>query len=267
MSKRNMSLKIQPVDVDEDDLNLEELDPFIFPSCTVGIGSVASGKSTLLFNLIRILQPVFGDNVIIFSPTFTNDPIMNKLMEDDLILQYYESFSNETLQRVLKVIGEDPDPKSKYLIVFDDILGMKNISNNIMGKDSKFLQQFVSTYRHGSGICREGQISIMFFIQHYKSLLTTLRVNTSYMMFLGKHSQKNRKQYAEELSYLTDGDEDKFHEIWNKCKAGKYDFIMCDMRKQRIYKNLDTLMYSQEQELKGEENKIDLKDKTEDNKK
>ena len=55
----------------------------------------------------------------------------------------------------------------------------------------------------------------MFFIQHYKSLLTTLRVNTSYMMFLGKHSQKNRKQYAEELSYLTDGDEDKFHEISN----------------------------------------------------
>ena len=36
---------------------------------------------------------------------------MNKLMEDDLILQYYESFSNETLQRVLKVIVEDPDPK------------------------------------------------------------------------------------------------------------------------------------------------------------
>ena len=209
----NNSLQIKPVDVDEDDLNLEELDPFIFPSCLVGIGSVASGKSTLLFNLIRILQPVFGDNVIIFSPTFTNDPIMNKLMEDDLILQYFESFSNETLQRVLKVIGEDLDPKSKYLIVFDDILGMKNISNNVMGKDSKFLQQFVSTYRHGAGICREGQISIMFFIQH---------------------------------------------EVWNQSKSGKYDFIMMDMRKQRIYKNLDTLMYSQEENQKSEDNKIDL---------
>ena len=94
----------------------------------------------------------------------------------------------------------------------------------------------------------------MFFIQHYKSLLTTLRVNTSYMMFLGKHSQKNRKQYAEELSYLTDGDENKFHEIWNESKAGKYDFIMMDMRKQKIYKNLDKLMYSQENELNGEDN-------------
>tara|TARA_R110000822_G_scaffold22213_7_gene70013 strand:- start:5384 stop:6178 length:795 start_codon:yes stop_codon:yes gene_type:complete len=260
----NNSLQIKPVDVDEDDLNLEELDPFIFPSCLVGIGSVASGKSTLLFNLIRIMQPVFGDNVIIFSPTFTNDPIMNKLMEDDLILQYFESFSNETLQRVLKVIGEDLDPKSKYLIVFDDILGMKNISNNVMGKDSKFLQQFVSTYRHGAGICREGQISIMFFIQHYKSLLTTLRVNTSYMMFLGKHSQKNRKQYAEELSYLTDGNEDKFHEVWNQSKSGKYDFIMMDMRKQRIYKNLDTLMYLQEENQKSEDNKIDLKNNPDD---
>ncbi len=34
-----------------------------------------------------------------------------------------------------------------------------------------------------------------------------------------------------------------------------------DMRKQRIYKNLDTLVYSQEDNLNSEDNKIDLKNK------
>lgn len=245
-------LVIKPVDIDEDKFNRVDFDPFIFPSTFVGVGAVASGKSTLMFNLIEKLEPVFGDNIIIFSPTATNDPILLKLIEDDMILEYFDSYSNETLQRILEVISED-DPKNKYMIIFDDILGMDNLASHMMSKEAKFLNRFISTYRHGAGIAHEGQISTMWFIQHYKSLLPTLRVNTSYIAFLGKHSEKNLKQYAEELSTIVGGSEQKFMELYNESKRDRYGFMMIDLRKLRVYKNLDTLLYD---DFSENENKV-----------
>ena len=235
--------KIKPVEIDESRYNKEELGHFEFPSTFIGIGAVAAGKSTLMFNLINMLKPVFDDNVIIFSPTATNDPILLKLVEDELVLEVFETYSNETLQRILEVIKDDPDEKQKYLIIFDDILGMANMANNHISKEARFLNSFISTYRHGAGICQEGRISCMWFIQYYKSLLPTLRVNASYVSFLGKHSEKNIKQYAEELSTVCGGSENKFMELWNTCKGGRYDFMTIDLRKLRVFKNLDKLVY------------------------
>jgi len=40
------TLEIQPVEIDEEKFNKTELDPFIFPSCTIVLGAVASGKTT-----------------------------------------------------------------------------------------------------------------------------------------------------------------------------------------------------------------------------
>ena len=237
------SFKIKPVEIDESKYNKEELGNFMFPSTFIGIGAVASGKSTLLFNLINMLKPVFDDNVIIFSPTAQNDPILLKLVEDEMVLEVFESYSNDILTRILEVIRDDTDEKQKYLIVFDDILGMANMANNHISKEARFLNSFISTYRHGAGICQEGRISCMWFIQYYKSLLPTLRVNASYVAFLGKHSEKNIKQYAEELSTVCGGSESKFMELWNTCKSGRYDFMTIDLRKLRVMKNLDKVIY------------------------
>ena len=234
--------EIKPVEIDESRYNTEELGPFQFPSTFVGIGAVAAGKSTLMFNLVEMLKPIFDENIIIFSPTATNDPILLKLVEDDMILEVFESYSNETLQRILEVI-RDGDSKEKYMIIFDDILGMANMANNHISKEARFLNSFISTYRHGAGICGEGQISCCWFIQYYKSLLPTLRVNASYVAFLGKHSEKNIKQYAEELSTVCGGSEGKFMELWNQAKGGRYDFMTIDLRKMRVYRNFTDKIY------------------------
>lgn len=242
MDKLN-NWKIKPVKIDETRYNTAELGNFIFPSTFIGIGAVAAGKSTLMYNLINMLKPVFDDNIIVFSPTATNDPILLKLVEDELVLEVFETYSNETLQKILEVIRDDPDEKQKYMIIFDDILGMANMANNHISKEARFLNSFISTYRHGAGICQEGRISCMWFIQYYKSLLPTLRVNASYVAFLGKHSEKNIKQYAEELSTVCGGSENKFLELYDKAKSGRYDFMLIDLRKLKVYRNLDELIY------------------------
>ena len=136
MSKDN--LKIVPIDIDDSKFNRDELEPFVFPSCIIALGAVASGKSTWLANFVRITEPIFKGNVILFSPTLKNDPILDKLIDDDDILEFFENYTNGILQKVLETIGETDDDQ-KYLIIFDDILGSLPRANS---RDAKWFDKF-----------------------------------------------------------------------------------------------------------------------------
>jgi len=47
-------LEIKPIEIDESKFNKVDLEPFTFPSLLIGLGKVASGKTTFMANLIRI---------------------------------------------------------------------------------------------------------------------------------------------------------------------------------------------------------------------
>ena len=239
MSKTN--LEIKPIEIDESKFNKIELDPFVFPSCMIGLGKVASGKTTFMANMVRITEPVFKGNVILFAPTLANDPILDKLIEEDEILEYFEDYSNATLRRVLETIGET-DEDQKYLIIFDDILGSLPRANS---RDSKFFDKFIATYRHGGSFgAKEGQVSLMFFVQYFNSLTPTLRVNSSYYVLLGAQGEKQLKILAEELHPATGDTTEDFMTKYNEAKRKPYDFMLLDFRKMRCYRNLTDLLYS-----------------------
>ena len=77
-------------------------------------------------------------------------------------------------------------------------------------------------------------------------------------MFLGSHSEKHKKQYSEELNAVCDGSDQKFMELYHQCKADKYDIMMLDFRNLKVYKNLDQLVYSRDDQHASEDKKIDL---------
>ena len=240
--------KIQPVKIDEKKYNTAELDPFVFPSLSVFIGHVASGKSTLLYNLIEMTAPVFNGNVILISPTLLNDPIQQKMIEDDMILEHYDFFNNDLMRNILDAIKEDKE--EKYLIVFDDILSM---TPKHMTKEGRWWNSYISQYRHKPN---EGQVSLMFFLQYFKDLSPVIRSNVSYLGLLGLHSEKHQKQYAEELSSATGGTQQSFYDCYNEAKdGGKYDFLLLDFRKLRALKNLDTVLYERDSEFKSNKEK------------
>lgn len=241
-----MSLKIKPVEIDESKYNKSELEPFVFPSLSVFIGSIASGKSTLLYHLILLTEPIFKGNVILISPTILNDPIQQKLIEDDMLLEHYDFYSNELMQHILETIKEDKD--EKYLIVFDDILSM---TPKHMTKEGRWWNSYISQYRHRPN---EGQVSLMFFLQYFKDLSPVIRSNLSYLGLLGVHSEKHIKQYAEELSAATGGTEESFYRVYDEAKKGnKFDFLLLDFRKLRAFKNLDELLYDRDSDFQKDE--------------
>lgn len=239
MTTKN-NLEIQPIEIDESKFNKVDLEPFTFPSLLIGLGKVASGKTTFLANMIRILDPVFKGNVILISPTLANDPILDKLIDDDAILEYFETYSNDLLRKILETIGET-DADEKYMIIFDDILGSLPRANS---KDSKFFDKFISTYRHGGGIAKEGQVSLMFFVQYFNSLTPVLRTNASYYVLLGQQGDKALKNLAEELHPACGDTEEDFYRIYADSKRQPFDFLMLDFRKMKAYRNLTDLLYS-----------------------
>tara|TARA_R100000697_G_scaffold65351_1_gene78125 strand:- start:85 stop:795 length:711 start_codon:yes stop_codon:yes gene_type:complete len=234
-------MEIKPVPIDESKYNKAELDPFVFPSLSVFIGHVASGKSTLLYNLLEMTNPVFKGNVILISPTIMNDPIQQKMIEDDLVLEHYDFYSNDLMRNILEAIKEDKD--EKYLIVFDDILSM---TPKHMTREGRWWNAYISQYRHRPN---EGQVSLMFFLQYYKDLSPVIRSNLSYLGLLGVHSEKHIAQYAEELSAATGGTSESFRQVYEEAKVGKFDFLLLDFRKLRALRNLDTVLYERDKDF------------------
>ena len=241
------SKKIQPVEIDESKYNKAELEPFVFPSLSVLVGHVASGKSTMLFNLIKMTEPVFKGNVILISPTMLNDPIQQKMVEDDMILEHYDYYNNDLMRHILDAIKEDKD--EKYLIVFDDILSM---TPKHMTREGRWWNSYISQYRHRPN---EGQVSLIFAIQYFKDLSPVIRSNLSYLFLLGVHSEKHQAQYSEELSAATGGTAESFYKVYNEAKTGKFDFLMLDFRKLRAFKNLDTILYDRDSEFDNKDEK------------
>lgn len=241
---------VKPVDLDDEEFN--RLDQKLgvanitHPCLIAHVGHVKSGKSTLLYNYItNFFKPVFGDRVILFSPSY-NDPIIKKLVDEELIFAHYSDYSNDLLKAVLDVIKDNnkDNPKDRWLLCFDDLLATMFKHN--MSKDGRWLNGYISRYRH---FPVEGAISLMFFSQYWRDYSSVMRSNTSIVNFLGSHSEKNRKVYAEELSAVFGGDESKFHEIWNMAKRGKYDFLSLDFNTLCAYRNYEQVIYNRDDEL------------------
>ena len=232
-------LEIKPIEIDDDKFNKAELEPFVFPSLTIVLGAVAAGKTTFLANFVRITEPVFKGNVILFSPTLKNDPILDKMVEEDDILAFFENYSNGVLKQLLETIKEG-DENEKYLIIFDDILGSLPRTGS---KEAEWFDKFISTYRHGGGIAHEGQISLVFCIQKFTKLTPTLRVNGSYYVLLGEFGEKTKKHLAEELYPATGHEEKDFYEKWDEAHQKPHDFLTLDFRKMKSYRNLTDKLF------------------------
>ena len=255
------NLVIKPVDIDKKCFNQIDMPPFQHPNLMVGIGHVAAGKTTHMYNMINIMKPIFGTNILIFSPTLMNDPIGKKMEEEEMYLEHFDNYSIGTLKSILKVIKDEHDEykertgedcPEKYLVIFDDILG--TLPTNVMAPACKEFNAFISTYRHGGGIAPEGALSLLFYDQHYKDLNVVIRANTGMVFLLGAHSEKQIKTYAEEMCAATGGETDKFMELYHEAKDhNRYDFMTLDMRGLKCYRNFTDELYNRDDDKGGKD--------------
>ena len=210
---------ILPVKEEAPDPRIKPVHPNIPkpPALLLGIGSVKSGKTTLMNNLL--LRPreegFYGaqdyfDDVMIISNTIGNDPTARFLKKAFSTKDFYTDGMITELIKKQKSYGEKKEMPFIALLL-DDILGSNMKRNN----EVSFL---ATRYRHHN-------IGLMgVFTQNFKSVDTILRNNATDIIIFKQTNNKQLLQIAEEFHPVY-RDINTFLQIYHKATEGKYNFL------------------------------------------
>jgi DNA helicase HerA-like ATPase len=186
-------------------------------------GSVRTGKSTLLMNLIYNNNFYKGkfDKIIFISPTSLNDLTLKHLSEDDDILKISENLDkiDDIIKAIIEHKEEDKEEKEAYyLIIFDDMLGYI--------KPKSYVSFLCSRYRHF-------KLSLIFTSQNFRSIPPIIRTNASAYLIFKSNNRKEYKKYVEEF----EGVFEHFEEIYKIATEEPYNFLFLNLKKGEAYHN------------------------------
>jgi hypothetical protein len=191
-------------------------------------GSVRTGKSTLIMNLIynkNFYKDKF-DQIIYISPTSLNDLTLKHLAEDDDVVKITDKL--DQLDEILKLLIEEKDKdeetrKEHYLIIFDDCLGFI--------KPKSYVSFLCSRYRHY-------KTSLLFTSQNFRSIGPIIRTNATFYLIFKTPNKKEYKKYVEEFSGIFED----FEKMYLMACSEPYNFLYLDLRNVKAYHNFNKLL-------------------------
>ena len=232
MEKKPTGLKIKKVVDLEDRSKYKEINPILPqpPFLMLGIGSVRSGKSNLLVNLMR-REDMYGteyfDDALVISNTINNDP-KGKFLKDAFRVEdhYEDRFIKELVEGQKKYEREDMPTTA---LILDDIINRDFKKNN----EVSFL---ASRFRHY-------ELSLMIFTQSFRAVSTIIRSNATDILIFRQQSSKEMEKIVEEYSDLT-GTEARFMDYYNIAHEEPYGFLYIDAQQNpaHFYKGFEELI-------------------------
>lgn len=229
-------LKIKPFDSDKDNIEQRELmkQNIIpkFASSIYLVGSSASGKSTLLLNLM--LKPQFYgdyfDEVWHFSETAGIDSLAKqlKIPKKHQVSNFDEEKLKEILEKQRGKVEKGGEANApKICVIFDDCI-----------HSQKFLRS--SICKEMSILARHFNIHTFFLSQAFKQIPRSIRLSFNCIyVFAGSASERN--QIAEEFTPPGWTKKDMFKAM-DTAYSEPYSFLQINMRcpkELRLRKNLD----------------------------
>lgn len=227
--------KIFPVREETPDPRIKPVHPNIMtpPSLCLVIGSVKSGKTTLLNSLL--LQPrengFYGQNyfdiVKIISNTINNDPTARFLKKAFDVSDHY------TEGQIQDIIASQDKYESKekmptMALILDDILGTNFKRNN----EISFL---ATRFRH------KNILLMLVTTQNFKSVDNILRNNATDVIINKQTNQKQLMSIVEEYHSVF-GSPENFLKIYHMATEGKYNFLYLKLGEAKAFRNFETLL-------------------------
>lgn len=188
-------------------------------------GSVGSGKSSLLYSLIKAYQSKkFFDVIYIWNRVSDSDSAWEKFETDKTAIEIFHHYHDndvfeiiENIDKVQKNRRAKKKPPLSILMVFDD-MAYSNISRK--GKPSA-LDEVVINRRHYN-------ISLIITSQTYKALNQNMRTNNLSHLILLRANLRDLRNIAEEHNAGM-VEEEEFIQMYQKVKEGdKYGFLVVD---------------------------------------
>ena len=210
-------LKIYKVKDLEDKDKYPPLNPILPqpPFMLIGYGSVRSGKTNSLINMMR-RKDMFGtdywDQVLVISNTAKNDPKMYKFMGEAFQLEdHYENRMIDDLISSQKKYDREDMPTQ--LLILDDI-----ISRDFKKSSSNAINSLATRFRHY-------ELSIMIFVQSARAVSNMIRSNATDILIYRQQSNLEWDKLKEEYSDLAPKNFEKYYAI---SQMERYNFLYID---------------------------------------
>lgn len=202
------------------------------------VGGTGSGKSTVVRNLIRILDPrnIKKPNRFIISSTWDDDATLHSKFYRENV---FDDYDNETMLNLIDmIVQENRERRAKkkreeqYLLVADDMLG-------IIPKNASLWPLFVKN--------RHKKLNILLSVQQFKALLPVVRYNATTYIIFGTINNKELENIDVELNkkYPNELFKKNFME-----KISGFNFLYINVPKQLYLVNFLEPLVSEE-ELKN----------------
>ncbi len=188
------------------------------------LGSVNSGKSTILANMLMSSQfyggkkPAFEGGTFVFSPSIELDETMR------FVREYHETYSEykpEYLQMIKdRQMEYEKGQMPKICLVMDDAVGFLPRS----------FFNFCTKYRHINS-------NLILSVQNFRSLLPTARSNANHVIIMnGMVNEKEWEKILEEYDSIYKGTLTYMYKTFAK---EPYSFLYLKLRKNpaEMYKN------------------------------
>lgn len=188
-------------------------------------GSVGSGKTSLLYSLLKAYQDKnFFDVIIFYNRVSDSDSVWEKFETKKTAIELYHDYNDAKLIEIINqldgVQSERREKKKRplnVLFVFDDMA----YSNIVRKNKSTALDQLVINRRHYNA-------SLIITSQTYKALNINLRTNNLSQLVLLRANLKDLKMIAEDHNAGMI-EEKEFINLYDEVKkGGQYDFLVVD---------------------------------------
>jgi hypothetical protein len=211
----------------------DKLPPYLPPArgLTILQGSAGSGKSSLLYSMIREYQKTnYFDIIIVYNRCSDSDFVWRGFQTKKTDVKIFNSYNNEELLDIIMNLDEEQQDRRRakpekrrllnVLFVFDDMV----YSGICSSYKQSALDELVINRRHMNA-------SIMITSQSYKALNQNIRTNNVSQMIVLRANARDLINIGEEHNAGVCNVED-FIGMYNFCKGfGNYEYLVVDYRK------------------------------------
>lgn len=206
--------------------------------CSLVIGQPASGKTSLILNLLSKYYKKKYDRIYLFSGSLQTLPeaFLEKLNEERIFTDLAD------LEGVIEDLKNNED-KPKTLIIIDDLL-------KELGENHKMISGLLWNRRHIAG-----GVGLYIIGQKFKAVPTTIRSAIDTIYFFSMNNKKETNALFED--YINDLDKKQFDEMIKYCldNGKKHSFLFIDKRNGKYYLNFNELKIIEDNNKEDDSNK------------